>query len=242
MQRQNAFGLDVIVNGRVLPVIHHEGKNYIAAPWDRDFQLRFNVPFGSGRYLAVTSVDGLDIMTGKTASTQAGGYVLTPALSPTDNDIPGFRLNNSEVAAFHFGDRLDSYAAKLDKPANVGVIAVVFYEERPRFRRSRLSVSTKGGCMGGGLEGTRGGTLGGHATRGGGVGHDMGTEFGRRTEHKVDTTTFDRGREVARFVFEYASRENLVKAGVIKTAPLGEVNPFPGDSGPGCKPPKGWRG
>ncbi len=240
MQRQNAFGLEVIVNGRALPVIQHQGKNYIAAPWDKDFQLRFNVPFGSGRFLAVTSVDGLDIMTGKTASTEAGGYVLTPALRPTDNDIPGFRLNNSEVAAFHFGDRRDSYAAQLDKPANVGVIAVVFYEERPRFRRNMMSMSSRGGCLGGGLEGTRGGTFG-PASKGG-VGHDMGTEFGQRTEHKVNTTTFDRGREVARFVFEYASRENLIKGGVVSDAPLGEVNPFPGDAEPGCKPPKGWRG
>ncbi len=240
MQRQNAFGLEVVVNGRVLPVIQHGGKNYIAAPWDKDFQLRFNVPFDSGRFLAVTSVDGLDIMTGKTASLAGGGYVLTPALRPTDNDIPGFRLNNDEVAAFHFGDRRDSYAAQLDKPANVGVIAVAFYEERPRIRRNVLSMSSRGGCLGGG--GLEGNTRGGHATRGGGVGHDMGTEFGQRTEHKVSTTSFDRGREVARFVFEYASRENLVKAGIISDAPLGEVNPFPGDgAGPGCTPPKGWR-
>ena len=148
----------------------------------------------------MTSVDGLDIMTGKTASKEGGGYVLTPALSPTDNDIPGFRLNNSEVAAFHFGDRRDSYAAQLDKPANVGVIAVIFYEERPRFRHT-LSMSPRGGCLGGGLEGTRGGGTFGPATKGG-VGHDMGTEFGQRTEHRVNTTQFDRGREVARFVIE----------------------------------------
>src|SRR5690349_13407486 len=99
MQRNNAFGLEIIVNGRPLPTIQHQGKTYVAAPWDKDFQLRFNVPFGGGRYLAVTSVDGLDIMTGKTASLSAGGYVLSPALSVTENDIPGFRLNNSEVAA-----------------------------------------------------------------------------------------------------------------------------------------------
>lgn len=240
MQRNNAFGLDIIVNGRALPLIQHGGKTYVAAPWDKDFQLRLSVPYGSGRYLAVTSVDGLDIMTGKTASRDAGGYVLTPALSITDNDIPGFRLNNSEVAAFHFGDRRDSYAAQLDKPANVGVIAVIFYEE-VRATRHVLSMSPRGGCLGGGLEGnTRGGTFG-PATKGG-LGHDMGTEFGQRTEHKVNTTNFRRGREVARFVIEYASRESLIESGIIPAAPLGEVNPFPADSEPGCKPPKGWRG
>ena len=35
MQRTNAFGLEVIVNGRPLPVIEHGGKTYIAAPWTR---------------------------------------------------------------------------------------------------------------------------------------------------------------------------------------------------------------
>jgi len=238
MQRNNAFGLELVVDGRVLPVIQHGGKNYVAAPWDKDFQVRLNVPFG-GRYLAVTSVDGLDIMTGKTASKEAGGYVLS---GYSNNDIPGFRLNNSEVAAFHFGDRADSYAAQLDKPAYVGVIAVIFYEEvRPV--RHVMSMSPRGGCLGGGggLEGTRGGTFGGGATKGG-LGHDMGTEFGQRKEHKVTNVDFKRGREVARFVIEYASRESLIKAGVITDAPLGEVNPFPGDRETGCKPPKGWRG
>lgn len=242
MQRNNAFGLDIVVDGHALPLIQHEGKAYVAAPFGKDYKLRFHVPFGGGRYLAVASVDGLDIMTGKTASQQAGGYVLTPALGITDNDVPGFRLNNSEVAAFHFGDRQDSYAAQLDKPANIGVIAVVFYEELERPRPHVFSMNTRGGCLGGGLEGTRGGgTFGGPVTKGG-VGHDMGTEFGQRTEHRVNTVQFARGRQVARFVIEYASRENLVKGGIIRTAPLGEVNPFPGDAEPGCTPPKNWRG
>lgn len=238
MQRQNSrgFGLNVVVNGRTLPIIQHGGKNYVAAPWDSDFQLRLNVPYG-GRYLAVTSVDGLDIMTGKKASAGAGGYVVTAG---GDNDIPGFRLNNDEVAAFHFGDRSDSYAAKLDRPENVGVIAVIFYAERPRVRPTMMSM-TKGGCLGGGLEGTRGGTFGGGATRGG-ASHDMGTEFGRRQEHKVDTVRFERGPEVGRIIIEYASRESLLKSGIISDTPLGDVNPFPGDEGTGCKPPSGWRG
>jgi len=235
----NGFGLEVVVNGRPLPIIEHGGKLYIAAPWNTDFKLRFKTPYG-GRYEAVASVDGLDIITGKTASREATGYVVSGGAS----DIPGFRLNNSQTAAFHFGDRSDSYAAQLDKPKNIGVIAVVFYSERRRYRGSMLSM-TKGGCLGGGLEGTGGGgneTFGGGATRGGGVGHDMGTEFGRRTEHKVTTTQFERDAQMATIVIEYASREKLIEAGIIREQPLGDVNPFPADEEPGCKPPKGWRG
>ena len=233
----NGFGLEVVVNGRALPVIEHGGKLYIAAPWDSDFKLRFKTPYG-GRFEAVASVDGLDIITGKTASKDASGYVVTGSA-----EIPGFRLNNSEVAAFHFGDRTDSYAAQLDKPKNIGVLAVVFYSERPRFRGSMMSM-TKGGCLGGGLEGnTRGGgTFGGGATRGGGVGHDMGTEFGKRQDHKVTTTQFERQSQMSTIVIEYASREKLIEAGIIREAALGDVNPFPADEEPGCKPPKNWRG
>ncbi|MCC6977234.1 MAG: hypothetical protein IT343_02880 [Candidatus Melainabacteria bacterium] len=232
MIRPNAhgFGLEVVVNGRALPIIEHDGKLYVAAPWDTDFKLRFTTPYG-GRYEAVASVDGLDIITGKTASKDAGGYVVTGSA-----EIPGFRLNNSEVAAFHFGDRADSYAAQLDKPKNIGVLAVVFYSERPYIRTLRSI--TKGGCMGGGLEGN---TRGGGATRGG-VGHDMGTEFGQRQEHKVNTTTFQRHSQLATIVIEYASREKLIEAGIIRDTPLGNVNPFPADNEPGCKPPKKWRG
>lgn len=231
----NGFGLEVVVNGRALPIIEHGGKLYIAAPWDTDFSLRFKTPYG-GRYEAVASVDGLDIITGKTASKEASGYVVQGSA-----DIPGFRLNNSEIAAFHFGDRADSYAAQLDKPKNVGVLAVVFYSERPRYRGSMMSM-TKGGCLGGGLEGTRGGgTFGGGATRGG-VGHDMGTEFGQRKEHKVTTTSFERQSQMSTIVIEYASREKLIEAGIIREPALGDVNPFPADEEAGCKPPKNWRG
>lgn len=225
MKNSSGFGIEIIVDGRPLTEYTKDGKTYVAAPWNKDYQLRLHVPRRGARYLAVTSVDGLDIMTGKTASKNAGGYVITPASHATDNDIPGFRLNKNEVAAFHFGDRADSYAALLDKPANIGVIAVVFFSEY-----EPLVFEVPGGsfeCLGGGTKG---------------AGHDMGTEFGRRTEHRVNTTTFERDREVARFVIEYASREKLVEAGIITEAPLGDVDPFPGDNGGACTPPRGWRG
>ena len=51
---------------------------------------------------------------------------------------------------------------------------------------------------------------------------------------------------MARFILEYDTREQLIKAGIIKPAPLGDVDPFPGDFEKpvitGCQPPKGWRG
>lgn len=241
--RINRFGLEVVVNGLALPEYVKDGKTYVAAPWDVDFQLRLNVPY-QGRYKAVTSVDGLDVLTGRTASANADGYIVTAASYPGANDIPGFRLNNEEVARFHFGDRRDSYAAHMDKAQNVGVIAVVFYAEYVPPPPPSLGIAPSYGAESYGIKG--GGALRGGATRGGatrGASHDMGTEFGARSEHRVTYTSFRQGSEVARLVIEYASYESLVEAGVIvpHSSPLGAVNPFPAD-GPGCPPPPGWRG
>jgi len=227
--RSNRLGLEIIVDGRPLPEYTHNGRIYVPAPSGREYELRLIVPNNSERHLAVCSVDGLDIMTGKAASTKAGGYVITRASHATDNDIRGFRLNDRDIARFKFGDRSDSYAALMDKPQNIGVIAVVWYAEYiPPRRESNLECAPGGGLLGGG---TRGGTRGGH---------DMGTEFGRREEQRVSHTEFARGSEAARFVIEYASRESLVERGIIHESELGEVDPFPGDSG--SQPPRGWNG
>jgi len=223
--RNDQFGLSIVANGRELPIIEHGGKLYVAAPWNEDYQLRVRVP-SYGRYLGVLSVDGLDVMTGKTASAGAGGYVFTGWVCSPANDIPGFRLNDREVASFRFGDRADSYAACLDKPANVGVIAAVFFEEQPTPIPLQVHV--------------RRGHSGGVVTRGGG--HDMGTAFGQRMDHHVSTTQFVRGREAARIVIEYASKESLQKAGIPVESPLGTVDAFPADSGYACVPPRNWRG
>ncbi|MDZ4837641.1 MAG: hypothetical protein SGJ27_27970 [Candidatus Melainabacteria bacterium] len=234
MQNADRLGIQIVANGLVLPEYTKDGKTYIAAPWNTDYQIRILVPSISGyrhtykRFKTVISVDGLDVMTGKRASAHATGYVMTPPSRPTANDILGFRLSDSEVASFHFGDRTDSYAALLEKPEHIGVIGIVFYSE---LDPEPCMYETTRGCDGG--ETTRG------ATRGG---HDMGTEFGRRREQVVSKTYFDTDREVARFVLEYASSDSLKKAGIITNspAPLGAVNAFPEDTG--CKPPKGWRG
>lgn len=235
----NGFNLQVVANSQPLTEHLHNQKKYVASPWDTDYVLRVSVPFSWGqRYLAVVSVDGLSVMTGKTASSRDGGYILNPGQV---FDIPGFRLNNDEVAKFRFGDRRDSYAAQMDKPQNVGVISVVFIAENNN-NIMELMGDSRGSL---GAEGC-GPTSCGPKAMGGAAGHDMGTEFGDVQQHKVREEFFERGPEVARLTLEYASRANLQKAGIIgPDAPLGKVDPFPGDakpSGPGCKPPANWRG
>lgn len=236
--RLGNYGLSVRVDGKLLPEIRKNGTTYLAAPWDKDFELVVKVP--NGRTECVLSVDGLSAMSGKDATTSERGYTIS---GPGEAPIPGFRLNDSEVAHFRFGARGDSYAAQLGKPKNIGVIAAVFYAEAYVQTMYASSMVFPGYFSYGSPIHTAG--AGVTFSNGGGASspqHDVGTEFGKKTDHRVTYTDFERGVEVARFIIEYASYDALVASGVI--VPKQALEPFPGDrqkAGAGCKPPKGWR-
>ena len=83
-------------------------------------------PISATRMLAVVSVDGINAVTGETASADQNGYVLAPYQS---FDILGWRKNLNEVAAFYFTQLPDSYAARTDRPNHVGVIGVAAFRE-----------------------------------------------------------------------------------------------------------------
>jgi hypothetical protein len=74
----------------------------------------------------VASVDGLDVMDGRTASVKKRGYVI-PAKSQVV--IDGFRISASKVKQFIFGTVDDSAAAKAGAARNVGVIGLAVYDE-----------------------------------------------------------------------------------------------------------------
>ena len=80
-----------------------------------------------GRVLVVLSVDGVNAISGETAAVGQTGYVLAPHSSA---EITGWRKSYSEAAAFYFTALADSYAARTDRPENVGVIGAAVYRER----------------------------------------------------------------------------------------------------------------
>lgn len=81
------------------------------------------------RALGVLSVDGVNAITGDTASWSQSGYVLSPY---ERNQIAGWRKSMDRIAAFEFTALPDSYAARTGRPANVGVIGVAIFNERRR--------------------------------------------------------------------------------------------------------------
>jgi hypothetical protein len=113
--------------GQFLPVHWHEGRAYVVGKPGNEYQI--NVKNRAGEdLLAIMSVDGVNVLSGKTASaTQGGGYVLSPW---ENTSIKGWRKSMEEVAAFYFTSLGDSYAGRTGRPDNVGVIGVALYQRK----------------------------------------------------------------------------------------------------------------
>jgi len=112
--------------GDVLSPWRFRGASYVAGrPGDR-YAVRLTNRSGA-RVLVVLSVDGVNVVSGETASIGQTGYVLGPWASA---EITGWRKSYSEAAAFYFTALPDSYAARTDRPDNVGVIGAAIFRER----------------------------------------------------------------------------------------------------------------
>jgi hypothetical protein len=81
----------------------------------------------SARFEAVTTVDGLDVINGRSGSVSNRGYIVNAHSSV---EIDGWRRSTDTVAAFRFGRVSQSYAGKKGNDRNVGVIGVALFEER----------------------------------------------------------------------------------------------------------------
>ena len=112
--------------GRVLPVHAKDGRNWVVGTPAQEYGIRVCNTTG-GRVLAVMSVDGVNIVSGDTASPAQSGYVLSPYECA---DINGWRKSRSSTAAFYFTTLADSYATRTGRPDNLGVIGVAFFRER----------------------------------------------------------------------------------------------------------------
>jgi len=121
--------LDVAVinrtTGQRVPVHTHQGRLYVAGTPGERYAVHIANRTGA-RVLAAVSVDGINVVTGQTASADQDGYVLGPHQS---FEIAGWRKSTSEVAAFYFTQLPDSYAARTDRPDHVGVIGVAVFRE-----------------------------------------------------------------------------------------------------------------
>ena len=114
--------------GQWLPEVHARGSDWIPGDPGHRYAVRLTNTSGE-RVLVVLSVDGVNAVSGETASPSQAGYVLAPWQS---TEIAGWRKSLDDVAQFYFTDLPDSYAARTGRPDNVGVIGIAVFRERRR--------------------------------------------------------------------------------------------------------------
>ena len=227
--------------GETLDIHSFRGDKYVAGnPGDR-YGIRLVNRTGQ-RVLVVLSVDGVNVVSGETASPDQTGYVLGPWERA---EISGWRKTMKEVAQFYFTALSDSYAARTARPDNVGVIGAAVFRERvlpppppPILGRAAPapmaeSRSNEAGAMADAAEAqpadrTVGAAMAKKAER-------LGTGHGQREYAPISYTDFERASASPSEVLSvrYDSRPNLLARGIIrKPRPIRpywpEPQPFPG--------------
>jgi hypothetical protein len=113
-------------SGEVLNSYYYRGEYWVAGRPGARYSIEIRNRLGE-RLLAVTSVDGVNVVSGATAGWDQTGYVFSPG---ERYEIIGWRKTDREVAAFTFTASPNSYAERTGRPANVGVIGVALFRER----------------------------------------------------------------------------------------------------------------
>jgi hypothetical protein len=222
-------------NNETLATWSHRGASWVAGTPGSRYAVRLTNRTGA-RVLVVLSVDGVNAVSGDTAATGQTGYVLAPWQS---TEITGWRKSMTEAAAFYFTALPDSYAARTDRPDNVGVIgAAVFREREPErhaYRGAEAEVSSdasRGRSAAAPLPSAAAAARAPESSKSAAnVMRDerLGTGHGEREYAPTTNTTFerqaDRPNEVVRI--RYDSHDNLVAIGVIRPRRAAPVQPDP---------------
>ena len=125
-----SFDLNITVNGSRCKQYYHQGKIFIQANPGSEYSIEIKNNHWK-RILAVSSVDGLNVLTGKSANELDSGYIINGYSS---EKIKGFRFSDNEWALFKFGYKFNgkTYAQSKNDGSeqNCGVIGVrLFYEK-----------------------------------------------------------------------------------------------------------------
>lgn len=214
--------------GRRLQVYWHEGRAWIVGRPGNEYQISVRNQ-RSEDVLAVMSVDGINVISGETASPQQSGYVLAP-WQPVD--VKGWRKNLERTAAFYFTQLPDSYAARTGRPDNVGVIGVALFQ-RKRFEPRPQDIapySRRSAPQGADQAGAASSAPSERHAEAFREDRDakLGTGHGRSETSHARYTQFERASSTPSetITIHYDSYRNLVARGVIR-APRPPYDPVP---------------
>lgn len=225
---------------QALPIYHQRGTAWVAGRPGSRYAVRL-ANRSSERVMVVLSVDGVNAVTGETAALGQVGYVLEPYQR---TEITGWRKSLTEAAAFYFTALPDSYAARTDRPDNVGVVGVAVFRERPRplDRDRELSLSRRSeqaepdatrNAQRAAADSPRAAAPSIETAKSAGAAREgrLGTGHGEREYMPTSQTSFERASERPAEVvrLRYDSLDRLLALGVIppRRAPW-LPEPFPG--------------
>jgi hypothetical protein len=226
---------------QVLDPIAKAGTRYIVGTPGHEYAIRIRNDSGQ-RILAVTSVDGVNVLSGDTASPQQSGYVIEAGGSV---EISGWRTSLERTSAFYFTDLGDSYAARTGRPRNVGVIGVAVFRElsRPlvpeaqfdRFvppsadkaARADAPAPTLARPESAARSDNAAGQLASSAERA--LASKIGTGFGRDEASPAQRVRFERATATPAetVAIQYDRRENLIAMGVLPSPRYAQRMPDP---------------
>lgn len=206
---------------RVLPVYRSYDGTYVAGTPGNEYAIRIRNR-SDAAVLAVVSVDGVNVVSGETASPDQSGYVI-PARGYLE--IKGWRKSLQRTAAFYFTDLGDSYAARTGRPDDVGVIGVALFKRKPepklsfeyqRDRRDQPAAAPRaesGAVADSASSAKREVEKAGPAS----PAPSLGTGHGRSEASHARLVEFERESASPNelITLRYDSRENLVAMGVI---------------------------
>ncbi len=243
--------------GQVMTAYRMDGRTYVAGRPGSRYAVRLANLTG-GRVMVVLSVDGVNVITGETASVGQTGYVLDPWQS---YDIAGWRKSDTAIASFVFAALDESFAARTGRPGNVGVIGMAAFLEKPepqamRQRHDPPTTADRFGSVGkaesrvdaanaqaGAGNVAQPATPAGRSADSQAAGEiapsataqlarteRLGTGHGQREWSVSRRTCFEKRSSTPQDVVEiaYDSHANLVLAGVIP-APTAQARAFPSD-------------
>lgn len=231
--------------GSALPTYRCRGEYWVAGTPGARYSILVQSHRGE-RLLAVTAVDGINVVSGENGAWGQSGYVLSGGAS---YEIAGWRKSDAEIAAFNFTSAGGSYAQRTGRPANIGVIGVALFLERPaaaavyetNHQRSESSASRDQSAARAAAPSPSASSSGSAATSADlqaqsnlanlAPAEKLGTGHGAREASYVQSTSFDRQSNRPNEVIKirYDSWENLVAMGVVASRPAwhGAPNPFP---------------
>jgi hypothetical protein len=124
------FGVEVLVSGGPLEVLYGRGRSYVEAREGAEYDLVLRNPLPV-RVAVALSVDGLNTIDAKrTSAWDASKWVIEPYSTIR---ISGWQMSSTRARRFYFTTERDSYAARLGRRSDLGVITAVFFREsRPR--------------------------------------------------------------------------------------------------------------